>query len=126
MLILVRHSRVGALVCAQFADCTNFSCASVFKLTKFTKWSTEEKRFSLYTFKKHFCYPQLLELYAISPAFRFYVIQPQIIRLFHVAIISGVIIFLVQVIEIQLCKNSSLKLSGQTQVMPVSFVSHSF
>ena len=112
MLILFRHSRVRALVCAQFADCTNFSCASVFKLTKFTKWSTEEKKFSLNTLNKHFCYKwsfpslsgriqlsltqtscstklvsnpesSITRTICNSPALRFYRIQPQIIRTFH-------------------------------------------
>ena len=46
MLILVRHSRARALDCAQFAGCANFSCASVFKLTKLQNGQQEKNIFS--------------------------------------------------------------------------------
>ena len=44
MLILVRHSRLRALVCAQFAGCIN----SVFKLTKLRNGEQKKKVFSKY------------------------------------------------------------------------------
>ena len=116
MLILVRHFRVRALVCAQFPDCTNFYRTSVFKLTKLRsktifcfKWSSPSISRAEFLSVTQTSYSTKFVKRILNNSNRLFAISLLCaftrfnrIRIFHVAF-SGVIISTVQVIEIQLC-----------------------